>query len=341
MIDLDGNRIGAMYRFDTPHPVPSNLGSNDAQRISRWQDDVAARSEAKLSNQDSPKTPRIIVNNITTSPAVEVHRIKQDVQQEGEISTRAIIGTILGATAGAAVAYAMAKSESDKMQRAEPQHVTYRAIEPPPQRLTEIIYQSPDSIRSDAQPIRMIDNEVEDLVSRYSKPSSRIKTVASSNARKSGPATEIYQSSQNGRTIAQTNGTKVLVGESGMQSTASKKLHRMVVQGAEGTRSPSSTHHASVRSAKDIALPPSRVATNVTAASMKEEHINDMVTVVPDDSISQVSTRRSSNHPSKAEHRHHHHHHSRSGHSKHSRRSSHGSSKTIKASENQASTSRR
>ena len=103
---------------------------SEESRVLDWQKDVA-RSTATRARPDPPSTTQIIINNITT-PDVVVSRPAPQSKQETEISTRAIIGTILGASAGAAVAYAMTKGEYENRQAKESSQKTY-----PVKRVTE------------------------------------------------------------------------------------------------------------------------------------------------------------------------------------------------------------
>ena len=327
VLDFDGNQIGAMYRYNAPQ-APSRQCS-DAQRITRWQSDVLSNSERSSNRQ--PSLPKVVVNNITTTPAVEVHRTKPDTEAEAEISTKAIIGTILGAGAGAAVAYAMAKSEKEKPQGTDQRHPSYRAIEAP-HRITEVIYEPAESMRSG--PIQMIDHEAGDSSSRYGKANSRVKTIMSSKHCVEANLTKGDYASSTGRTAARSNGTRILTQGSDQISAPSRQSHASTVKKVASNRPETCSQSFSEKSAKDIALPPSRVSTKLTSLrdrSEEQDVIQDLATVVPDDSISQVSTKRSSNHHHTSDRRHHRHH-SKSGHtSKHSRKGSHGSSRTVRA----------
>ena len=86
VVDFDGNHIGAMYRPHTFSRLGTSARSSDDKRIAEWQSDVASKSEHNAKYQSSSGSPKIIVNNI--APPVEVHRIKQDNKEDGEISTR-------------------------------------------------------------------------------------------------------------------------------------------------------------------------------------------------------------------------------------------------------------
>ena len=324
-----------MYRPATDHTLGSSLRVSDAQRISKWQSDVASRSEDHAGCRVSSTAPRIIVNNITTTPTVQVRRVQQEVKEDGEISTRAIIGTLLGASAGVAVAYAMAKSEGENAREAEQQRTAYRAIEARPQKVTEIIHNGANPPSSQPRPIQLIDREANDSMSHHSNPQSRVRTMV--------PSYHSATTSHTGRTIAQTSGTKILTANAERPSSISCKLDGTTARRPENVKASGLVPSTVTRSAKDVPLPASRVSSSHTAASKKEETLNDLATVLPDESISQVSTKRSSAHPRRSghQHHHHHHHHNKSGHtSKHSGKGSHGSDKTVKASENHTTSKR-
>ena len=90
------------------------ISEND--RVLAWTKDVAEstakeapppmsqarRSEARHVEREPP---RVTVNQVITTPAVVVTRTRPESNPTDEISTKAIIGTVLGATAGAVVAY--------------------------------------------------------------------------------------------------------------------------------------------------------------------------------------------------------------------------------------------
>ena len=87
---------------------------SEKDRVLAWTKDVAASTadEAPKSTSQAPhpearhgerESPRVVVNQIIATPAVVVTRVRPE--QKDEISTKAVIGTILGATAGAVVAY--------------------------------------------------------------------------------------------------------------------------------------------------------------------------------------------------------------------------------------------
>lgn len=89
--------------------------TSEKDRVLAWTKDVAASTadEAPKPTSQAPhpevrqvdrEPPRVVVNQIVTTPAVVVNRVKRESPKD-EISTKAVIGSILGATAGAVVAY--------------------------------------------------------------------------------------------------------------------------------------------------------------------------------------------------------------------------------------------
>ena len=97
---------------DKPNEKHGTYASEN-DRVLAWTKDVAKSTaiEAPHSMSQAATTeahyverepPRVIVNQIVTTPAVVVTR---ESRPKDEISTKAVIGTLLGATAGAVVAY--------------------------------------------------------------------------------------------------------------------------------------------------------------------------------------------------------------------------------------------
>lgn len=139
VLDFDNNSIEVMYR--------EKKSASARSTVSSWQQDIARysaeRSNVSSSPQDVAKDsterisqvvkspPRITVNNYTTAPTLLVSQTAPETKPKDEMSSRAIIGTLLGAAAGAAVAYAMTRAEEEDIKAAESRNITYRAIEAP------------------------------------------------------------------------------------------------------------------------------------------------------------------------------------------------------------------
>ena len=90
--------------------------NSENDRVLAWTKDVAesianeaSRPIPQERRPEAPQVerepPRVIVNQVITTPAVVVTRTRANTIPRDEISTKTIIGTVLGATAGAVVAY--------------------------------------------------------------------------------------------------------------------------------------------------------------------------------------------------------------------------------------------
>lgn len=346
-------------------------------RVVRWQHE-GGRTSVVEAPVDSKGVTRITINSSTTP--VVVSRPKPEPERDDKISTRAIITTLLGASAGAAVAYAMAKSEENRNLAQEPRTIVYRTVENPDTNVTKTAvvvepsaHYTSGSDHQGAGPLVIESPSVPRVIT-----APRVSTVASSNhSRRDIPqdetrSTHSANGSHTGNTIVQTQSTKVLTGPlpsvrssrtlPPAASGTSERVSRHEVsssppQQAASTHSRSlavpSSHPSvhtvkttktareiplppstvkSARTARDIPLPPSTVAPTVPI-DVEENDLDYLDgTIVPDDSISQVSTndgrssRRTkpkSSHESRSHQSSHHH---------RSRRNSHGSSsRTVKA----------
>lgn len=295
-----------MYREDDLRAVKASSPKSNMRGGPRWRKDVPSGMDDQISRYRASGSPQITVNNVASTPSVDVYRVKQNPEYEGDISTGAIISTILGASAGAAVAYAMATSGAEKSSDLERQRVPYRTITTPPP-ATKVIYERPRTSTSVEKGIEMID--LEDI-------GTRVKTMASSRPKTQTLPAPTARNSHSGKTAARTSGTKT--------SARGTEAYAKTSRSGSG-REKGSANSYSVKSAKSIPLPASRVSTDLTPATSGGSRLNDLGTIVPDDSISQVSTRRSSEAPPS---------HRKSGHStKRTRHSSNGNSRTVKASD--------
>ncbi|KAH8703955.1 hypothetical protein BGW36DRAFT_423492 [Talaromyces proteolyticus] len=123
IIDFDGNSIEAVYRPDVT--TRSQTGGPTFQKV---------KNDTVVSRARSTKTETVVraktvyaINDIPPSQVRSLH--DQHLQQsyplpsQGEnsnITAKTIIGTLLGATAGAAIAYAMVKGDSSSSQPPAP-----------------------------------------------------------------------------------------------------------------------------------------------------------------------------------------------------------------------------
>lgn len=110
VVDLDGNSIEAMHR--------------EREKVASTNSEIIADDKA------TKNTTKIIVNNVT-APAMVVSHSSARIKDDGEMSTKALIGTLLGAAAGAAVAYAMTKVEDENFQPPITQTITYQTADAP------------------------------------------------------------------------------------------------------------------------------------------------------------------------------------------------------------------
>ena len=103
-----------MYR-DKPNEEDETYVS-EKDRVLAWTKDVAKsiaiEAPPRTSQAPQPEvryvekeSPKVTINQIVTVPPVIVTRTRPEPRSKDEISTRAVIGTVLGATAGAVVAY--------------------------------------------------------------------------------------------------------------------------------------------------------------------------------------------------------------------------------------------
>ena len=146
--------------------------TTDDKRVLDWQKDVAkstagrgsqaGKSSGVAGSQASRNTARIIVNNVT-APAMVVPRSTAQTKDDGDMSAKTLIGTLLGAAAGAAVAYAMTKGEAENIKSPITQTSTYQTVDASEPRLARSTVNSrrsfPSAISADVacDPPRRID----------------------------------------------------------------------------------------------------------------------------------------------------------------------------------------
>lgn len=118
-----------MHRSRNFEPSELEKGITDDNRFLSWQKGVA-RDMAVVTARPESIANRITVNNFTTPPMVVSHPIVEP-SCKSENSTKSLIGTLLGAAAGAAVAYAMTKGEEESRKAAVARGTSYQIIEAP------------------------------------------------------------------------------------------------------------------------------------------------------------------------------------------------------------------
>ena len=130
VLDFDNNSIEVRHR-EGAKAEPSRLVTGDADNKSvlSWQKDVA-KSTASNSPVAKSASSQVIINNFTV-PNVIVSQPISESKPKSDMSTKALIGTLLGAAAGAAVAYAMTKAEDESHTTTAPRTTMYQAIEAP------------------------------------------------------------------------------------------------------------------------------------------------------------------------------------------------------------------
>ena len=112
--------------------------TTDDKRVLNWQKNVAkstagrepqaGKSSGGADSQASRNTARIIVNNVA-SPAMVLPQSTAQIRDDGDMSAKALIGTLLGAAAGAAVAYAMTKGDAENTKSPITQTITYQTVD--------------------------------------------------------------------------------------------------------------------------------------------------------------------------------------------------------------------
>ena len=255
--------------------------------------------EASLpqSSRTAPGVTHITIHQSTTP--VVISRVKSESNEEDRISTKAVIGTLLGASAGAAIAYAMVKSEDDLSKTAESRPAAYRTVELPSRDVTEtaVVIEPASNGRSRRYEPRTTVHRVEVAEVPHVVAGPRVSTLVSSNDGKREAQTGVIRSipplssDSSARTIAQTRNTKVLAGSAQSQaSRPSQATSRELSRHESRKSSPPTT---TSRIAEDIPLPASRTNTVLSREDREvEEAFLDVTegTIAPDDSISQVST---------------------------------------------------
>ncbi|MCJ1462797.1 hypothetical protein MMC07_001400 [Pseudocyphellaria aurata] len=141
VLDFDGNSIEVMHRDRNFEPARATVGNAGDPKVLSWQKDVAKSTAGR----DLPTTTgpaKVTVNNVMT-PTMVVTQSSPETKPRNDISSKAMIGTLLGAVAGAAVAYAMTKAEEESPHEpAEPRIISYRAIEAPKPSITRSVVES-------------------------------------------------------------------------------------------------------------------------------------------------------------------------------------------------------
>ncbi len=317
VLDFDDNSIEVTYREKNSELVRSR---SDDSRVSNWQKDVA-KSAAGRASQAATGPAGITVNNITNPTMVISHPLPEP-KPRNEMSSRAIIGTLLGAAAGAVVAYAMTKAEDEDLKAAEPRKISYQAIEAPKLEIVQSVKDSSQarsqcsvshSPQTVLQQIGYLDPSASvtgrSTKSRHansSVPTLGPRTVTTPVAPRSILADNLVASSEAGRHPAgslirshtdsqlQLHGSRAVSSisqhpqkpEPSAKSSVSKTIIPADFKSAKGSVV------TEVRVARDLPLPHSR-ATSVLGNGQEKFHGSVAGSVTPSDSVSQAGSKKS------------------------------------------------
>ncbi len=187
VLDFDDNSIEVMYREKKVEATGTASGETEEHRVLRWQKEVA-RSTVGSDVKPEKSTARVVVNNITT-PTTMVSYPGPEPKSSGEMSAKALVGTLLGAAAGAAVAYAMTKGEEESQKASASLPVMYQAIEAARPLLARSATEPPPSYTPSniSRNSRTAPRELEYPRASVSQTSHGEKSHASSSIQRPGP----------------------------------------------------------------------------------------------------------------------------------------------------------
>ncbi|KAL8724759.1 MAG: hypothetical protein Q9166_007773 [cf. Caloplaca sp. 2 TL-2023] len=125
VLDFDDNSVEVMHRGKNTPTVSHSDHDPAADRVLPWQKEVA-KSTVSQTPQSTRVSPRVTVTNIT-KPTIMVSDQTIQAKVGSDTSSKALIGTLLGAAAGAAVAYAMTKGDEGSNKSLG--NITYQVVE--------------------------------------------------------------------------------------------------------------------------------------------------------------------------------------------------------------------
>ena len=314
--------------------------SSEDHKIREWQKDVVrsiaddapatareplpARSNPPPFRSESPPSRAVVVNQIVTNPPVVVTRVRApEPKPSEEISTKAMIGTVVGATAGAFIAYAMVKGASEDSQPTKiHERVTYRTIEAPAK--YDIVQPRPIT----SIPIEYSHSHHDPLANR----NSAVRTIVAPSARAETLATTSHHSRHSDtpgyKVVSSRDGPIVMIDNEANDARSHAPSTRTAIRPPSASHAQPSAPVTEVRIARDVPLPTHSQASRYsrgTSATVKqpsqapaplveEPREKPLPSVAPDDSISQASTGRSKGSGRSKHHRSSHHGRSREGH---------------------------
>lgn len=224
---------------------------------------------------------RIIVNNITTP--IVVSRAPPDSGTKDDISTKAIITTILGASAGAAVAYAMSRGEEQQPRVSKPSRTVYGVVDAPLPHATEIVIRSP---RASIESVQIPHATIHEGRSHDDCSGSRVRTIISKPHTRTNEHMTLPESSGfNAPTFsAETRGGSKVV-KTSSHHCGSSHTGRVKTDGNIETIKPAASSIATkARRPRENPLPESRASILIDDGG----DLDESKTIMPDDSISQV-----------------------------------------------------
>lgn len=313
VLDFDDNSIEAMHREQPDH----SLINRQDRSVLSWQKDVA-RSTIDTEPQAEKQTSRIVINNVSTPTTVITRSPAQ--AEEGDMSAKALVGTLLGAAAGAAVAYAMAKGEAQNKSAPAAQTITYQTVEttnPLPARSTLSSRQSYEqsgpsyalqSARKELEYLQAPSIAGRSQVSR-SLTSPRLlpgtasvgKHIASTLIDTFIPPSEIRYVPPHANSTACSSShhghaPSVAASQDSKLSRASSAVK--TVKHSEPKTSPRSSVITEIKVARDIPLPSTAAASqysrgSTTSQRQSRDNKSELASVTPSDSVSQAGSRRS------------------------------------------------
>ena len=133
VLDFDNNSIEVRHREGAKaKPWRQTTEGMENQSVMNWQKDVA-RSTASNSPAAKSDLSQVIINNLTT-PTMIISQPTPNPKPKSDMNARTLVGTLFGAAAGSAVAYAMTKAEDESQRtvvsRTKPQATETPIIQP-------------------------------------------------------------------------------------------------------------------------------------------------------------------------------------------------------------------